>query len=299
MSNYNSPDIRQCFVPCKIPNGEKHKFVFEIHSDSPIVSLKFDLENGGKYKLSCFHADTTCTDSPFCTKTDKNRKIVKETRKINKMDNKRLSWAENEVFSPWASKTEIAEKSSSKTEPKTEEKMPETKSPSKSNRRFSWADVDVYSPWTTRKSVNEELDQDKILEEVEQDLAYIEEYEKTHPEERKMTLDTKPRPSFLEELKSKQQNLKKSSIKDPQIRPNSINKFTEKNDNVANTVNNFDQEEKRVPFKVGDRMSLTNRFRPGYGKLEKASEPTEVEDDGNSSDEYELTSRRFSLRYSK
>jgi len=182
---------------------------------------------------------------------------------------------------------------------KQKKKTPETKSPSKNNRRLSWDDVDVYSPWTTGKSVNEELDQDKILEEVEQDLAYIEEYEKTHPEERKMTLDTKPRPSFLEELKSKQQNLKKSSIKDPQIKPNSINKFTEKNDNVANTVNNFDKEEKRVPFKVGDRMSLTNRFRPGYGKLEKASEPTEVEDGGNSSDEYELTSRRFSLRYSK
>merc|ERR1712173_531340 len=124
MSNYNSPDIRQCFVPCKIPDdrGKQHRFVFEIHSDSPIVSLKFDLENGGKYKLSCFHADTTCTDSPFCTKTEKNREIIKETRKISKIDNKHLSWAENDVFSPWASKTEIIEKSSSKTEPQKEQK---------------------------------------------------------------------------------------------------------------------------------------------------------------------------------
>jgi len=429
-------NIRQCFVPCK-PPSESHKYVYEVHTDSPIESLKFDLSNGKKYKVVCMHSSRTCTDAPFCTGEtnqvfDSPRREVVQERDIERVKSKspghrqksvkidgnehekpRISWAE-ELFSPWGS-TENKDENSITGKSENQENRTENSSVldkrrrSSGSRRMSWADVEVYSPWASatdlhsrkeslgrpRDSVHEELDPESALATVEKDLAYLEEYENAHPGVRKMTVSeeqphvlsrnssSKPRdsrqneagpsesgpsksgpsqsgpsqsrqsqsrpskssanrpgktppkpatpespkspknsilsklkPSFLQELEQKQMtHAGNTNIVDPEIKINRVNKLVNNNETVSKAVGNFDSEEKRAPFKVGDRMSLTNRFRPGYEKSDvswnqksgnqgKANETEnrvgiEQTSDVSDEEEYELTSRRFSLRYSK
>lgn len=447
-------NIRQCFVPCK-PPSETHKYVYEVHTDSPIESLKFDLGSGKKYKVVCMHSSRTCTDAPFCTGEtnhvfdsprrevvqehgtgrvkSKNKNHIENSVNIDRHENEkpRISWAE-ELFSPWGStkSTDENRKTEKSADQKNKNETPtvfDKKRSSSGSRRMSWDDVEVYSPWAsttslhskkessgrTRDSINEDLYPEAALATVEKDLAYLQNYENTHPGARKMTiseeqqlplsrnsgsivrdsekLDTatqrqsqsssyksrpsnssppqsrssqsrptqssqsktrpsqsrppqssptrleesqpksltsespkshknsilsKLKPSFVQELEQKQMTLAgHTNIVDPEIKRNQVNKLVNNNETVSKAVGNFDSEERRAPFKVGDRMSLTNRFRPGYEKSdvswnrnpenhEKTSETEDtvnIEQPSDVSDEegYELTSRRFSLRYSK
>jgi len=294
-----------------------------------------------------------------------------------------MSWDDVEVYSPWASATDLHSGKKSSGRP--------------------------------RDSIHEELDPESALATVEKDLAYLEDYENAHPGVRKMTISeeqsplsrkfgskskysgqndagpsqsgpsqsrtsqsrpsesrpsqstpsqskspqyrqsqsrssqsspsksnpnrpsqnqpkpstpesspkdpknsilSKLKPSFLQELEQKQMtHAGNTNIIDPEIKRNQVNKLVNNNETVSKAVGNFNSEEKRAPFKVGDRMSLTNRFRPGYEKSDVSwnqqsgnrVEVNETEDDvgieqaSDVSDEegYELTSRRFSLRYSK
>lgn len=101
---------RQCFVPCKDSN-QSYAHVYEIYSDQPIIALKFDLANGKKYKVSCLHANRTCTDAPTCSKSafcdSPRRETVTETAAQVKNSGalRRASldkWSDSIINSPWA-----------------------------------------------------------------------------------------------------------------------------------------------------------------------------------------------------
>jgi len=59
----------------------------------------------------------------------------------------------------------------------------------------------------------------------------------------------------------------------------------------------LNEAEERAPFNVGDRMSLTNRFRPGYETTDASW--NDADGRASSEEDYRMTARRFSTRYSQ
>jgi len=88
----------------------------------------------------------------------------------------------------------------------------------------------------------------------------------------------------------------KARLKKPSEQPRRPSKVEE----ISARMN---EAEERAPFNVGDRMSLTNRFRPGYestnAQWDDGTQFGTIEPNASDDEDYKMTARRFSRRYAR
>ena len=109
-------------------------------------------------------------------------------------------------------------------------------------------------------------------------------------------------PSFSDQIKNQIGKLRSPSKKSSENERLQNHSSMRRPSRVTSITKILEDQEKKSPFKPGDRMSLTNRMRPGYGKVlrdEFVGEEEEEDDQQSNEDEIELDQmrRRYSVNY--
>ena len=302
-----------CHIPCKSKN-DPHHFKYEIYTKNKLTELKFSTEFK-KYKMSSFNCDKTCSEGQFC-------KSYCESRTVQSDDDGNS----NSIM-----ELDLTERPKSSI---LKQKYSGKKSEKRKNSQFSLA-----KKFLEEKLVldyqHDNIETDDHREVVKNMMREVEKNdhnrspqsgisrnskETNKPEIAAMgeyfqeIAETKSTDSFYSYSNSDLDLDSDHNTRGNSVRfSNKLNTNSNQNQNqrrpsrVSQITHEMNTNEQKVPFKIGNRMSLTNRMRPGYGEgsmlvengKEEASKET-INENNSEKDELEKLEsirRRYSLKY--